>query len=699
MNTTFFNKIYSEIASRWNLVAYDDIDFLTDIQIESLKKETFYRWSVSTLWTTKYIDNMLKILKYQDITNAPEKIIYKSLLHLCWIVVRNSNSEQYRDFILLWTISFKYYISEHRDSINETIEDDKYLNKTFVENEYDNKEDRHKKDWGLIWYNLAMAFCSIQWIEYPDKWIPDIDFNYTKVTQEFFDLIWYENFQEFYSISPNYYPLRFCILYPVYKHNAKLLWDEQLECVLNPYQFSIENHPVKNLELDDIEQSVVSSYNLYRRFSKNSEIYYQVLCESTIINIIKQSKNNDAILERINKFRKRYKFLKNHIIHWNSIEGLKEWEDEFLSNQYLYMDLQRSIFTLKSILEKNTLKDYRDVFYFLEDVKQKSLWYEKIEESDESLGKWKIIFEISRLFLYQKIGLKQFDWMHSVYEFTKINDPLLKNLYNLILWKFSLAYNKIWVSYFTQWYHMLLKTIFRNCRLQNLTQWMDSFVLPREASNDLWLYEGEDDQDIASLIFDNEWLLLEFKASILLDWKKYIIEKKIPLKPKKVLLEMKKSSFLKPLVSILNSKNGWQIVLWIRENQKVQEELMKWTFSLSDLDSIKLNKFSRCNWHYLTWIDLDLEYLNTDYDKFSQLIDCTIKEYIYPDPFLTDNPINIYFKKFLWKDICVMHITPWKQEYYLKNGDDYKLYIRKNASDQELKSAKDIVEFYKSKNA
>jgi len=90
------------------------------------------------------------------------------------------------------------------------------------------------------------------------------------------------------------------------------------------------------------------------------------------------------------------------------------------------------------------LNDFRELFDYLNnDLLENYFWYKntKFISSYEN-EKRRNIIELSRIFLYKKIRQKEFDRIHSIYEQTK-TDVLLRNIYNLVLGKFSLALIKI----------------------------------------------------------------------------------------------------------------------------------------------------------------------------------------------------------------------------------------------------------------
>jgi hypothetical protein len=65
------------------------------------------------------------------------------------------------------------------------------------------------------------------------------------------------------------------------------------------------------------------------------------------------------------------------------------------------------------------------------------------------------------MFLYQKIGIEQFDRLHSIYLDSK-KQSYIALLYNLILGKFCFAFLRIGTEYYTEGYNLLLKQMFKN---------------------------------------------------------------------------------------------------------------------------------------------------------------------------------------------------------------------------------------------
>lgn len=243
--------------------------------------------------------------------------------------------------------------------------------------------------------------------------------------------------------------------------------------------------------------------------------------------------------------------------------------------------------------------------------------------------------------------------------------------------------------------------MFKNFWLRNVWDWLDEFKeIWKESSNAMWWYYEETDDDIAKLIFSEEWISHEFKASLWLDWREKLKTWKSTWMP---LL-----SIIKPIVAFLNWNVPWKIVVWIREWEKVKEEIEKQNyFKYQDLEKYWINSYKKSNYHYLTWIDLEIKDLlwNKTDDNLKQWIDVQLWQYITPAPQIWWGTISLDIKKFLWKKILIVDIKPWNTIFCLKqqvktwSGKKIEntIYVRKNWADEKVTDPVDIIKLTESK--
>lgn len=695
MNNNYFEKIYIILQDKWYIEDYDKIKILSDSDIEKIKKETLSKDSFEKLWYSKYKENLSLILKYQQETKAPAKIIWKTLFHFTSSVIKNNKDDNSDiEYIILWILKLLWYIEEFGPEKPKTEED--YI-KNLSEDENKN-QDNQERIYSWIWYNFWIALYKNKWINLPEYWEKILfDWDFCKIIHKIFEILWPEIWDKIYKISPKYIAFSFCIIYVAYFDYKQKIEQKILEdSIFSPYQFNINNNPYAEKSTEEIKNHVKLCIKNYKNNTKKTTLYNEFSFDCWLINILRQKKEFEEILEEIRLFKKKYSFVIKKIQSPSfDIKWINPEDSDFFVNQRLHFDMLQSIYIIKSLLKKMKTNDFRELFDYLNhNLSENYFWYKNTKFlSSYDNEKRRNIIELSRIFLYQKIRQKEFDRIHSIYEQTK-TDVLLRNIYNLVLWKFSLALIKIWVNYFTEGYHILLKQMFKNFRLQTPDFGLEDFNLPKEAANDLWTYELENDEDIRDSIFNDEWIELEMKASICLDWTSFLKNS-----IRKKLLE---HSYLKPLVAFLNT-GGWRIILWIWEGIKLEEELDKWTINKKNLEDKGLKKQSKANNHYITWIDEDIVLLSTTTDNLKQYMDQSIKSNIYPNPFINNNVIKIYIKKFLGKTIGIIDIPTGSTEYYLTKKDEkwhiieYEMYVRQNASDHKIKTPKDAVEFSKSR--
>lgn len=686
--------MYSILQDMWYISCFDKIPMLSAEEIEKIKNKTLSKEAFEKLWYDKYQENLFLILKYQKETNAPIIVIWKTLFHIISSIVKNKgNSSSDSDYIILWILQFFLYIEEFWPEKPKVEEEDF----SDDENKIKNKQE---KNYIKIWYNFWIALYKNKWLSTPEYWEKILfDWDFCKIIHKIYQMVWSEVWNNLYKISPKHIAFKFCIIYVAHFEYKQEINQEILEdSIFSPYQFGINNHPYTRETTENIKKYTKLCFENYKNPSK-TQLYKEFSFDCGFINLLKQGKEFEEILKEIRLFKKKYSYITKKIKSPSfKIRWINEEDWEFLINQRLYFEMQESILVVKILLKEMEINDFRRLFSYLNyDLIQKYFRYNDLKfiESYSENKKRRNIMELSRIFLYQKIRQKEFDRIHSVYEEMK-KDFLSRNLYNLVLGKFSLAFIKIWVSYFTEWYHILLKQMFKNFRLQTPDLDLESFNLPKESANDLWIYELENDEDIRDLIFDDEWIELEMKASICLDWLGFLGDGKK--------IELSEHSYLKPLVAFLNTRWG-RIILWIWEGNKLDEEMKKWKITKKNLDHKGLKKQKKANNHYLTWIDEDLNMLSTTPDNLKQRIDEYIKNNVFPNPFINNDIIKVCIKKFLGKTIGIIDVPTGSTEYYImkkdkkKQSTEYEIYIRQNASDYKIKSHKEAIEFSKSKKS
>lgn len=671
-------------------IDFNKITLLSDNEVEQIKKSTFRKWSYNDLWNECYFNNLKLILKYQISTNAPEHIIWNTIFHLYNNIKSNQESIDIDSYIYLWMINMIKYILSYW--VNKP-----YKNDTFIE--FTEEQKKQYKAYSSIWYNFWLGYCLIKWIEYPSEWKLEIDWLYNKIIDRIYTIFWWEIRNILYDLAPHDHYV-FSILYEAINNHKQIVDIQYLRSLYSPYQFTIQNHPIANKTVDEIK--------LYIEDIKEKRIFFNNIDKSKsleefeydcwYLNLIKQKKDYQLLYDEISSFKEKYYFIKNNIYSKNLIRNFdNDNEKDTAISQLLYFDMQQTIVKIKLILQESDIKNLTNIFHFLNDDKIFFLWYNNkdfIKESENK--KRRNCIELSRIFLYQKISQKEFDWLKSIYEETKW-DFLLSNLYNLVLWKFSLAFVKIWVKYFTEDYLLLLKTIFRNLRLQTPWKDMNIFNLPQEAWNDSRTWYWDNDDEIKELIFSDEWIDKEMKWYIIYDWKSHL--------QWKINKRIEKHSYIKPVCAFLNTNWG-KIILWLREENGVYNEVKNLGLEILNINTKDLFRHKETNNHYLTWIDKDLEILWQNADQLKQYIDNYIWENIFPNPFTNNNPIIINIKKFFGKTICIMEVPKWNIEYYLvektiinkKEILKHQLYIRKNASDHVIKDIKEGIEYFKSRN-
>lgn len=690
MYTPNIEKLFDILVSEWYMVIISwsqSRDEIYNIRSITLKSD-----SLENLWYRQYRENLSLILKYQKDTLAPSKNLLQTMFHLVGAYVNtNANKVSCKDYSLLWLLSLLQYVETY------------WMEKPPHEADFDNidleveSNSPQKKHYRTIWYYFLCALYKYKWIEIIGWEKMMCDWDFCKITEIVYEIIGPEVWEIMYVLAPSHISFGFCIVYTAHYRYKQFINEKVSDVtIFSIFQFSINNHPYADEEYSNIKKYVAKCKENYIGTSEESGLYKDFVFDCGLLNLLKKNESKELLYE-IREFKSRYVFIAKRIRNPRfTILWIDEKYYDQLIRQRLYFDMLDSIYHIKSLLSSMKIVDFRVLFDYLNnDINYHHFWHKHkafLLGDEKNKKRWNII-ELSRIFLFKKIRQKEFDRIHSIYEQTK-SEPLFRNIYNLVLWKFSLAFVKIWVDYFTEWYHILLKQMFKNFWLQTPGHDLENFNLPKEAANDLGSYELENDEDIRDLIFNDEGIELEIKASIFLDRKKYLVSNKKQ--------ELPESTYLKPLVSFLNTKWG-NIVLWLWEWNKLDEELLRWDITLEQLKNKWLNKYPKANNHYLTWVDEDLTLKWLTEDNMKQQIDQYIKNNVYPDPFISSCTIQVTFKKFLGKKICILSVPQWSTEYFLQNNSSWtvihKLYVRQNGSDREIKDPKEITEYIKGKRS
>ena len=675
------SKVYLENLIFWDLLHWKNFWELTREWVDKLKKYTLKVGIKDEIWAENYIYNMEKILKYQIETWWNYEIVLKTCFHILIALSRDVDERYWIDLCIISFLQFWYLYWF------DVLENDPDFFNPIKKNHKVNK------DFSSFWYNIETFAPSD---EYWEK-------DYITLYTQMFSKIWYSYLNDLFKIStkkPKYSQFSICWL--LFKNKYELTLDQK-RILFNPWNLEYDYHPAitTSSSLDDLNKKINYFQKEYSKVSEYSKPFCNFMFDCARYKWqIKKTKSKNKILSIFSEFDKKYRYFSSK--KWNII-NVTENESEMMKNQYFFMDLLRSRYNVEHILEESSIEDLRELFYYFYDKIPSTprFNYAKwINDDDNFFYRRYIIFELSRIFLHRQIKKEQFDKIHSLYSLS-LKDPKIAIIYNLTLWKFSFSFIHIWTEYFLQWYNLLLKQLFKNFWLKNVWDWLDEFKeIWKESSNAMSWYYEENDDDISRLIFSDEWIWHEFKASLRLDWRKKLQTSKSEKMP---LL-----SIIKPIVAFLNWNVPWKIVVWIREWEKVKEEIEKEKyFSYEDLEKYWIKSSKRSNSHYLTWIDLEVQDLlwNKTDDNLKQRIDTQISQYITPAPQIWWGTISLDIKKFLWRKVLIVDIKPWNTIFCLKQQVktwsskkiENIVYVRKNWADEKVTDPVDIIKLTESK--
>ena len=678
-------NITEKIQEYLNELIYDDLLFwkkiwkLTRETIDNLKKDTLKQWMYEKLWSENYVLNLEKILKYQLDTNCTYEIILKTLFHILSALAKDKDEKYWVNlciisFLQFWMLFWYDVLDNDSDFFNPEKKENK-VNKSFLS----------------LWYNID-TYAPID-----DNW----EKNYIKFYSEMFWKIWYNELNNLYKIQNKRLKYStFSICWLLWEHNFNLTSDQKKQ-LFSPWNLNYEYHPiiVSNLSINDSKKKLDFFHKEFMKVTEYSNFFCDFMFDCAWHKLLMgKSTSKKGVLHLLTQFHKKYK----NISKVYKKEGATEAEFELMKNQFLFIDLLISRYNVEYILETSSIDDLRELFYYFYDKTPKTSWfnYAKDHKDDNIFYYWYVIFELSRIFLHRQIKKEQFDQLHALYEYTT-KYPKVAFLYNLTLWKFSFSFVHIWTEYYLQWYNLLLKQMFKNFRLNNDWQWLEDFKnIWKEWSNAMWWYYEETDEDISKLIFADEWTWHEFKASLWMDRRKKLQTWKSEALP---LL-----TIIKPIVAFLNWNVPGKIIVWIREGEKVKEEVEKEKyFEYKNLKEYWIWCDKKTNFHYITWIDLEIADLlwNKSDDNLKQRIDKEISKHIFPAPQIWWWTISIDVKKFLWKKILIIDIRPWNTVFCLKTEtkkwkekiEEQIIYVRKNWADEKVTKPMDIIKLTESK--
>ena len=661
---------------QWFISKYDLFPDKIDssIDIEKLKQQTF-SWSIQD--NDLYFENIRKIFQFQYETAANLEILLTTLFHLLSSFLKKGNNV-YLDICVVQIFRYqsKYGFSK--------------LPETFFDKSVNLNTEQFKL-YSKLWSSVFDLYSQRYSLARSEEGYYPLDWRMITVFEEIYQLIGYEIGIELYKIAnKKLWNLLFCILFPL-KDKISYLISEHYQIIFSPYQFyNIKNHPLLSLKDNEIKTKLASYQKEFSRVSTFSKIFQQYLFDVAKYHILETTHLSEEkkLLSYIYTFMKKYNYIATYIQDNKTIKYVDDQEDKQMKYNYLFFDWRKSKLKADSLIRKTPIQNWKNVFHFF-DKATKSLWYKNssFSELDNTLWQQKLIFELARMFLYQKIGIEQFDRLHSIYLDSK-KQSYIALLYNLILGKFCFAFLRIGTEYYTEGYNLLLKQMFKNFWLNSPWDGMEKFRIPKEYSNDFVGYLWESDDDVVEYIFLWEWLDIEFKASLCLDRKEKIKNNQMK--------KMELRSIFRPIVSFLNGLRPAKIVVGIREAHKVNEEISKGVFSIDNLSASWIKSHPKTNNHFLTWIENDIILLwNKTEDNFLQYIDSQIQKYINPNPLLSSS-IKLSIKKFLWKKILIIDVIPsgdvfCLKEFKNKNNFENVIYVRYNWADKRIQDPLEII--------
>ena len=680
-------RIYLDNLICNDLINWEDFWDLTREDIKKLKEYTFQKNICDVIWYEQYAQNLRKILKYQYNTDIDDEILLKTVYNIVCAYAKCKSSKYWIDTCILSYLLFC-----------------QHYNCSEVENDKDffdlkNKDRPINKEYQRVSFPISIYSPLVE--------EDDDEKDYISIMREIFEKIGYESWENFIKLFKWKKYLNFSILYLLNEKWFKLT-TEYKQILYYPGNLSYKYHPIYNIQnSDELEQKLHFIQNEYSKVSKTTIEFNEFIFKSYYFQIFsKRCSDKNLLIKYLTEFKTKYKKLwalvKNpNYSHEHEFINLPNDEIERMKNQYMFLDLLKSRLQVEYLIETLPIWDLRKLFTYLHHVHKSSRFQYGAEYADHDSLYYQryVIFELSRLFLYRTIKKDNFQWLNSMYEYSTIN-ARVAIIYNLVRWKFSFSFLRIWTEYFLQWYDLLLKQLFVNFWLWTVWEHLDSFKkLWKESLNDISRYWWEDSEDdIIKDIFTDESVCHEFKASLSLDWRtklKTWETKRLPI-----------LTIIKPVVALLNWNIRWKIVVWIREWEKVQEEVEKEkNFEYSALKKLDIKSSPKSNYHYLTWIDYEVKELlnNKSDDNLIQWIDVEISKYIEPIPSIWWWTVMISVKKFLWKKILIIDVIPGNTVFTMKidhgkwKSIENIIYIRKNWSDQQLKDPLEIIEFTKNK--
>ena len=696
-------RTYLNNLIRNDLIYWEDFWNPTNEEIKDLKEFTFQKNIINKIWEEQYARNCRKILKYQYSTNSDDETLLKTVSNIISAYSNYKSSKYWIDYCALKYLLFcehydcseierdpEFFLPENRDRpINKAFRNIRFWIKKYTpwnwvqEDEEENEEDEEENEEN------------------------EENKDYISFMKQIFEKIWYETWLNFIKLFKRKKYLNFSILY-LLNENWFELSTEYKQILYYPGNLSYKYHPIYNIsDPEELQQQLNFIQNEYSKVSKTSKEFNEFIFKSYYFQIFsKRCSDKSLLIKYLTEFKTKYKKLwilvKNpDYLHQHELFDLPDDEVEKMKKQYMFLDLLKSRLEVENLMETLSIWDLRKLFSHLHHVQKTSRFKYGSEYADHDSIYYQryVIFELSRLFLYRTIKKEHFQRLNSIYEYSTTNTRVAI-IYNLVRWKFSFSYVRIWTEYFLQWYDLLLKQLFINFRLWTVWENLDNFKeLWKESLNDIsWYWWEDSEEDIIKDIFTDESISHEFKSSLLLDWRTKLQKWKTQKLPM--------LTIIKPIVALLNWSVRWRIVVWIREWDKVQEEVEKEKyFEYSALKELNITSSQKTNYHYLTWIDYEISELfnNKSDDNLIQRIDNEIEKYINPTPSIWWGAVKLNIKKFLWKKILIIEVFPWNVVFAM-NIEKWKwiptehvIYIRENGADKQIKDPLKIIELTKNK--
>ena len=432
-----------------DLLEWEDFWDTSTEAIDRLKEYTLQKWISERIWLEQYSWNLRKILKYQYETAAPDRTILKTIFHIVSSYAIFKSETYWIDCCCIYYMLFweKYWY--------DIIDKDPYFF------DVKNKDREVNRD---LWTLSRLISTYSMWDN------DESENDYISLMKWILDNLWYEEWDNFLKIVNRKLKwFKFSVVY-LQRKNWIELDNEKKKQLFNPWNLSYWYHPLVTWDYDIQqikEHYYVFMFSEYLKLWEYSKDFLKFIFDSFFFHIIKRrNESNKEMLQYFQSFKDKYKELWRSIRNNKVLEWYTEKEYEIMRNQFLFLDLMESRYKVMSLLEELPINDLRKLFNYLHDNYPKSLWYnywvDKNNKDNLYYSRY-LVFELSRIFLHKQIKKEQFDWLNSIYDYaTDKKNTRVWIFYNLVMWKFSLSYIRVWTEYFLQWYWILLKQLFKN---------------------------------------------------------------------------------------------------------------------------------------------------------------------------------------------------------------------------------------------